>query len=105
MLFQIINNNTLNIFLAYGIRASGKFRTDRYNFSRQEVWTEENSKPVITNFEHVTGFKVVKASLNAPTTRSKHENEIRYIQYSDKTAIPLRFTPKITNSYNIFKEN
>lgn len=105
MLFKIINNNTLNIFLAYGIRASGKFRTDRYNFSRQEVWTEENSKTVISNIEHVTGFNVVKASVNAPTTRTKHENEIRYIQYSDKTAIPLRFTPKITNSYNIFKEH
>lgn len=104
MLFNTTINDTLNIFLAYGVRMSGKLRTDRYNFTANKTWSKERINKVCDNIELITGLKIAIATTNAKPSNKKALNNTRHIYYSNNIAIPLRFKPVKTENINIFEE-
>ena len=91
MLTNPIINHILNIWLAYGIRASGRLRTDRYNLRRNKAWTEDNIKSIISEFENASGLKTATYSINAQKNRQAHNNIVRDTVNSTFGYIPLRF--------------
>lgn len=104
MLFTPSTFNTIAIVIAYGLRASGKFRTDTYFFSTPDTWDNKKIENVCAHFEKITGLKVLTFKINAPKSKRAPKNIVRHVLYSGNTPIPLRFKPIIDDNKDFLKE-